>query len=421
MQSVRVGGGMATAKRYGLLVVPMLAALVVGWLLASSSVSACGGFFCTTTPVDQNAERIIFTQNGDGTVSAYVQIEYTGEAPDFSWILPLPEAIPAEAVEVPEDAMAAFTELEVATDPVFITPPLPDCVPRVATTTATMASVSVFATGEVGPYGFDVVGSEDPLALITWLRENDYRVTEAMEPLINVYVEEAFVFLAMKLRPDAGVQDVEPVKVTYPSEAPMIPLRLTAVAANPDMAVIVWVYAQQQAVPANYAHETIANEELVFFGFGNRSNYRTLMGQKADAHGGQAFITEYAGPAAQLQVAHPLLQDLARRHPYVTRLNTVISPEEMTVDPVFRYDGSLTDVSNIRDLSEMTGVFDCEPRVAQASLASVSGEAAAGGGSSAAGDTNDNSWSVLLLSAGVILVVAVMVVLIVLRVQRRAS
>ena len=62
------------------------------------SASACGGFFCTNVPVDQDAERIIFTQNRDGTVSAYVQIEYTGAAPDFSWILPLPEAIPADGV-----------------------------------------------------------------------------------------------------------------------------------------------------------------------------------------------------------------------------------------------------------------------------------------------------------------------------------
>ena len=400
---------MTAVKRYTLLVVPMLAALAVGWSLTSATVSACGGFFCTTTPVDQNAERIIFTQNGDGTVSAYVQIEYTGEAPDFSWILPLPEAIAAEDVEVPEDAMAAFTELEVATDPVFLMPPWPECLQNRAvaamTTTAASSAVEVFASGEVGPYGFDVVGSEDPDALISWLRDNSYRVTEAMEPLIDLYVVEGFAFLAMKLRPDAGVQDVEPVKVTYPSQAPMIPLRLTAVAANPDMAVMVWVYAQEQAVPANYAHETIANDELVFFGFGATSNYRTLMGQKADEHEGQAFITEFAGPTSQLQVAHPLLQDLGRQHPYVTRLNTVISPEEMTVDPVFSYDGSLSDVSNVRDLSEMTGVYDCEPPSArQTSLASSSSEAAGGPSAGSQDGSSGNSNTVFLfLLAGVAL------------------
>ena len=88
--------------------VGVLAAVSRSLLWTRPPALACGGFFCTTTPVDQNAERIIFTQNGDGTVSAYVQIEYTGSAPDFSWILPLPEAIDVESVQVPEDAMAAF-------------------------------------------------------------------------------------------------------------------------------------------------------------------------------------------------------------------------------------------------------------------------------------------------------------------------
>ena len=322
-------------------------------------------FFCTTVPVDQNAERIIFTQNNDGTVSADVQIEYTGSAPGFSWILLQPEAIDVEDVEVPEDAMAAFTELEVATDPVFIPPPLPECLTiaesaPAATMAPSAASVEVFASGEVGPYGFDVVGSSDPNALIGWLRDNSYRVTPEMEPLIDLYVEEGFVFLAMKLRPDQGVQDVEPVKITYPSSAPMIPLRLTAVAANPDMAVMVWIYADKQATPTNYAKIDIANEELIFFGRGGSNNYRQLMGDKADEYGGQGFITEYAAPTRELRVSHPLLRDLSSRHPYMTRLNTVISPEEMTVDPMFEYDPQLKDVSNVRDLSNMTGVYECD-------------------------------------------------------------
>ena len=359
----------------------LLAGVIVALvgLAAAESALACGGFFCVNTPVDQNAERIIFTQNRDGTVSAYVQIEYTGSAPDFSWILPLPEAIDAEAIEVPEDAMAAFRELEAATDPVFIPPPLPECVTNVIPEAMMVAfdAVEVFASGEVGPYGFDVVGSEDPDALVIWLRENNYRVTEAMEPLIDLYVEEGFVFLAMKLRPGQGVQDVEPVKVTYPSSSPMIPLRLTAVAANPNMAVITWIYADRQAVPVNYAKMEIPNEELIFFGRGGSNNYRQLMSQKADEYGGQAFITEYAAPTRELVVAHPLLQDLSSRYAYVTRLNTVISPEEMTVDPIFDYDGQLKDVSNIRDLSDMKGVFACDRSARASGFTDIFGESSA--------------------------------------------
>ena len=275
--------------------------------------------------------------------------------------MPLPEAIPADAVAVPKDAMEAFRELEAATDPVFIPPPVPECVSLQPTPAAmAAATVEVFASGEVGPYGFHVVGSDDPDALVVWLSDNGYRVTADMEPIIDRYVDEQFVFLAMKLRPDQGVQDIEPVKVTYPSERPMIPLRLTAVAANPNMAVIVWIYADRQATPVNYASMNIANDELVFFGWGGQHNYRQLMGDRADEFGGQAFITEYAAPSRELRIVHPLLRELRDRHPYVTRLNTVISPEEMTVDPVFDYDAQLKDVSNVRDHNDMTGLFACE-------------------------------------------------------------
>ena len=348
----------------------MLLALVAGGtfgLAALQPVAACGGFFCQDTPVDQNAERIIFAQNRDGTLSTYIQIQYTGSAPDFSWVLPLPHPIGPEDVEVPEDAMAAFTELEVATDVVIFPPELPECAleairnrpTSVPMAVAESASVEVYASGEVGPYGFDVVGSEDPGALIAWLRDHEYRVTEPMEPLIDLYVEEDFVFLAMRLLPEQGAEDVQPVKVTYPSSTPMIPLRLTAVAANPDMAVMVWVYADLPAVPVNYADLEIADTDMTFFTFGG-NNYRQLLSEGADEFGGQAFVTEYAAPSRELAVVHPLLRELRETHPYVTRLNTVISPEEMTVDPVFGYNPQRKDVSNIRDLSNMTGLFECE-------------------------------------------------------------
>jgi hypothetical protein len=337
---------------------------------SSRSVHACGGLFCQNSPVDQNAERIIFTQNRDGTITAIIQIQYTGFAEDFSWIVPLPNAITADALEVPDTAMTAFIELETSTNPRFIPPPLPRCAQdfdfsfgfggdAMEMAMPTAGSVQIFASGEVGPFGFDVIGSEDPNALINWLRDNNYRVEPPMEPLINVYVEEQFVFLAMKLLPNQGVQDIQPIQVTYPSERPMIPLRLTAVAANPDMAVITWFFADSQAIPTNYAHMEILDHELTFFSFGG-NDYRQLLGQRANEYAGRAFITEYAQPSHQMTFSDPLLQELNQRFAYLTRLNTVISPEEMTVDPVFDYDPQRRDVSNVHDLSQAVGLYDCE-------------------------------------------------------------
>ena len=44
--------------------------------------------------------------------------------------------------------------------------------------------------------------------------------------------------------------------------------------------------------------------------------------------------------------------ELAEKYKYVTRVIGRISPEEMTVDPVFTMDGDAPDISNVRDLSE---------------------------------------------------------------------
>ena len=349
-------------KRFVLLTALFMALVLWG----TQSAAACGGLFCQNNPVDQNAERIIFTQNGNGTVTAIIQIQYTGFDEDFSWILPIAEPITADALEVPETATNAFLELETATNPVFIAPPTPPCAQVVfdmAVEEEAMESesggVEVFASGEVGPFAFDVIGSSDPTALLSWLRDNNYRVDPPMEPLINVYVEEEFVFLAMRLLPERGVQDIQPIQVTYPGDKPMIPLRLTAVAANPNMAVLTWFFANAQAIPENFSHMEIADQELTFF-TGGGNNYRQLISQKADQFGGRAFITEFAGPTREMNFNDPLLVELSQQYSYLTRLNTVISPEEMTVDPVFDYDPDRANVFNVHDLSNMTGLYDCE-------------------------------------------------------------
>lgn len=337
-----------------LLAIVLLSAIT----LSLSSVSACGGLFCQNVPVDQQAERIIFTVNDDETVSAYVQINYTGEAPDFSWVVPVPSVPDVDVAEI-----ASFDELSNLTAPVFIPPLMPDCafarmpVPSMAVEEADTGSVEVLASGTAGPYAYDVITSPDPEAMISWLRDNNYRITEDMEPLIAVYNDEGMVFLAMKLQPEQGVQDIQPIVMTYDSTRPMIPLRLTAVAANPNMTVLTWIFADAQTRPVNYAYPTIKDEDLRgdFFSFGG-TNYLTLLDQTIDLYDGRAFVTEYAMPTSELRAMRPddpLLKLLAEKYNYVTRHIGRISPEEMTVDPVFEILDDLPDVTNVHNLSEV--------------------------------------------------------------------
>lgn len=336
-------------------------------LLSAQPALACGGLFCQNIPVDQAAERIIFTVD-PGQISAYVQINYTGSAPDFAWVVPVPSVPEVDVAE-----MDSFTEIQTATDPVFMLPPVPDCMfddtmlmaPAAGAVEEAVAEqdVTVFASGEAGPYAFDVVGTEtgNANALIDWLNENNYRITPEMEPLVHVYVQENMVFLAMKLQPDQGVQDIQPVKMTYQSERPMIPIRLTAVAATPNMGIYTWIFGRARAESQNYASLEIANDDLSLAGpFGGGTNYLQLVASGIDRFEGKAFITEYAQPTSQLNVIDPLLQELRQRYPYVTRFYGQMSPNEMTIDPVFDFNGSLPDVSNVHDLTYRTDMYPCQ-------------------------------------------------------------
>ena len=65
-------------------------ALVLLVLGVASPAYACGGMFCNVaTPVDQAAERIVFTFEDNQTVTTEVQISYEGAAPDFAWVVPV--------------------------------------------------------------------------------------------------------------------------------------------------------------------------------------------------------------------------------------------------------------------------------------------------------------------------------------------
>src|SRR5262249_41127968 len=171
--------------------VPATVGAFAGILLPPVEAHACGGFFCSLSPVDQTAEHIVFTVNGDHTVTAYVQIKYVGDKDDFAWIIPAP-GIPKLNTDMPDAAMRA---LDTATQPQyskrscnnyarFDAIPGAGGAPAAPPAAPTNMGVTVLATQSVGP--FDTVTLEGTSAdvLVEWLNMNGYRITQKMIPLI---------------------------------------------------------------------------------------------------------------------------------------------------------------------------------------------------------------------------------------------
>jgi uncharacterized protein DUF2330 len=288
--------------------------------LATRPAEACGGFFCSQAqPVNQAAERIIFADNGDGTITAVIQILYEGPSENFSWLLPISSVPEGDQLGVASDI--AFARLQNATNPQFnlTTTVEGRCrerssrggsddsdspsVPSGQSPIYEESPVDVEASGVVGAFEYSVISVDpaiaDPSAPAReWLTQNGYDVTPGAAALVGPYLADGMFLLALRLTKGADTGSIRPIKITYEAQAPMIPIKLTAVAANEDMGVMTWALSSARAVPFNY-NALELNEARVNW-FNASANYNQIVTEAADDAGGQGFVTEFAGPSSQL-------------------------------------------------------------------------------------------------------------------------
>ncbi len=331
-------------------------------LLMPLAALACGGFFTPGTPLDQNIERIIFAIS-PGSMTVYEQINYSGSASNFAWVLPVPSVPKLDTAPI-----STFRNLDQQTVPRFIGPEPPQCgLPplglRPVSSGLPPGGVNVYGSGTVGPYAYDVIGSSDPAALTKWLLGHHYHIPDQVQPAIQSYTQAHMLFLAMRLQPQAGVQDIQPVKVTFATTQPqvMIPLRMAASSAMPHMGILVWIFGSGRFVPQNYQPLQIRKTQIALDPYAG-ANYEQLVENAASQANGHGFITEYAQLSSMLDTqGDPTLAGLQQRYSYVTRLYTRISPEQMTLDPVFAAQSGLPNISNVYDLSNEPAPTTCDP------------------------------------------------------------
>jgi uncharacterized protein DUF2330 len=386
-------------KRLGL-----LSLASIGLVAAPRGAHACGGFFCDPGPtystvINQNAERIAFVRTSD-TVTAFIQIRYQGDPVDFAWVVPV---VSRPELDVADPAL--FDAIDGATAPQFIfpgqtfPPPNDGCGVGCGGMASERAmaggdagdgdadgdGVTVWGQENVGPYETAVITADDPSDLTTWLGGHSYQIPPEAEGIIAEYVQQGSFFVAIRLQADAGLDLLQPLKITYQGTEPCIPLRLTQIAATPDMGVLVWIVSDDQAVPYNYARTAVDDAEVVLNPDGT-TNYLDLLSAAVDGVGGRGFVTEFAQPTATIPdlsqasgnpyygytTGSPQAEEIVRSGAYLTRLYTQMDPQEMSVDPIFTFDPDQADVSNIHDFRQASAAAGIGPgRARYAALGTV--------------------------------------------------
>jgi hypothetical protein len=152
--------------------------------------------------------------------------------------------------------------------------------------------VKVVAQEVVGPYETVQLEADDPNALTDWLTQNGFTVADDVKPVIATYVNEKFNFLALKLVPGKGVQDMRPVRVTTTGASAVLPLRMVAAGTGPTVGITLWTVAEGRYEPQNFPSFYIQTDELVWDWTQQKSNYVDLRAQKNQAGAGRAWELE---------------------------------------------------------------------------------------------------------------------------------
>lgn len=287
--------------------------ILVAWTAMATPAAACGGFGCDLqqfVPVFQNAERIVFAQDGD-TVEMHVQITYQGEADNFAWIVPVP-AEPEVFVTSDElfrqlvSALPMFFTLNTSIEGQCTGATAPQAGGRTNTVTVTLAdasasssTVQVLSEKTVGPYETVTLQAESVEGLIGWLTDHGYAFADGAEAAIAPYVgREGATFLALRLQKDKDVGDLTPLGLRYTADRASVPVQLTSVSATPDMRMEVYFFGNTRAVPDSYYHVVVNDAQIDWWNFG--TNYADVVTAAANEAGGHAFATDYYGDTPPL-------------------------------------------------------------------------------------------------------------------------
>ncbi len=299
--------------------------------LPPGQARACGGLFQSqeqqAAGTLASGHRMAFAVSTTQTV-LWDQIQYTGSPSDFAWVLPVRGGA---VVEVAKDAW--FEVLDAATSAQVLSPsfscgsPSSGCsvgcgaasadAPEAAGTGGGgVAPVKVLHQGTVGPYETVTLQANVPNALPAWLTAHGYAIDAAVTPVIDAYTAEGFDFIALRLQPGKGVQEMAPVRVVTPGMSLSLPLRMVAAGTGATVALTLFVIGEGRWQPQNFPNGQVDASMLTWDFTSQTSDYGTYRQQLFATNDGRTWNDAYAEQGALLSPVTTSAQQFGQSQGY---------------------------------------------------------------------------------------------------------
>lgn len=196
---------------------------------------------------------------GAESTTAVIQSGVQTDAARFAWVLPVPAPIVQDrVVKVAPEAMDA---LLAGTDPRYAWSTscgwawmgMYACAAdRGADSGGARAGTTLLRELDVGPYELALLDAKVGADVTGWLTERGYAVPAALEPLIDQYLAEGWLLLAVSLELEELPEDhaaLPALAFTYQSTRVAYPIRISAGSALDDVETLVFTIGPRPTAP----------------------------------------------------------------------------------------------------------------------------------------------------------------------------
>ncbi|MCA9664999.1 MAG: DUF2330 domain-containing protein [Myxococcales bacterium] len=315
---------------------------------APDAARACGGLVTeevASTPVTASGQRVIIAAGADRTdIIAQVTVPDSGSS--YGVLLPVPAKPTISAEPVPSDAIDA---LETATRPTMVTQRYVSgggggggcgwgaAAGGVDTAPEGDSPVQIVDSVKVGPIVATVLRADEPAALEAWLSQHGFVVPLQHRETLTSYLQPGSYLIAFKRASDAPSSAPSSVAVRFsmPGRHLGYPLRLSRIGAAASVAITVFV-VDSDVVKADVPYSTVSLGSMggsVLEG----TTYRDLIAREVNDHFGKALVIEgqFDTSALVAKLGASQLADVLARNSTLTRLSTIVTPDQMTKDIAF--------------------------------------------------------------------------------------
>ncbi len=228
-----------------LVVVLALSAFQLGSLLAPAYACGCGAMVPDGRQYVTVNREVSAVRWDDGREQIAMSLTVSGDARRAAWIMPVPHRATVRLGD-----RALFDQLAEATAPEYRTRhyfwprdgdwPFDKSDNAAAAPGAGAAAppVGVVDRERLGPFDVARLTATDPGALGTWLTDNGFHLPDRLDRALRPYVDQGWEYVAVRLAPksaDAALGGtLDPLRLTFASDRPVYPMRLSRLARTPQ-------------------------------------------------------------------------------------------------------------------------------------------------------------------------------------------